>query len=60
MHQKSTQKKSEKMDCNLWDEKIVFNILSPQKKTLAFIMQFACAYHVENSLPLELSEMILN
>ncbi|MDR0682899.1 MAG: hypothetical protein LBG15_13785 [Dysgonamonadaceae bacterium] len=60
MYHKSTQKNSEEWDCSLGDEKIVFNILNPQKKTLTFIMQFACAYHVENRLPLEMSEMILN
>jgi hypothetical protein len=60
MDQRSTQKKSEKLNCSLLDEEIVFNILNPQKETLAFIMQFASSYHVEKRLPLELSEMILN
>jgi hypothetical protein len=61
MYQKSTQKKTEKSGCNVMDEgKIVLNILNPQKKTLAFIMQFACSYYVEERLPFEISEMILN
>jgi hypothetical protein len=60
MYQKSTQKKLEESNCNVLDEKIAFNILSPRRETLAFIMQFACSYHVEKRLPLEMSEMILN
>jgi hypothetical protein len=34
--------------------------LMPRKQTLAFIKQFACSYHVENSLPFSLSGMGLN
>jgi len=32
----------------------------PGKLTMTFIMQFAHAYHVERSLPLELSGFMLN
>jgi hypothetical protein len=35
-------------------------LLSPKKRTLSFIKQFAYAYHVENNLPQSLSAMVLN
>ncbi|MDR2843317.1 MAG: hypothetical protein LBV57_01560 [Candidatus Symbiothrix sp.] len=34
--------------------------LTPRRKTLTFIMQYACAYHVEKSLPSGISGIILN
>jgi hypothetical protein len=34
--------------------------LTPSVHTLSFIRQFACSYHVENSLPISLCGMSLN
>ena len=34
--------------------------LSPKKQTLQLLMQFAKSYHVETSLPKEISGMVLN
>ncbi|MDR1683289.1 MAG: hypothetical protein LBS25_07895 [Candidatus Symbiothrix sp.] len=34
--------------------------LTPRKETLAFLLQFACSYHVEERLPVGLSGFILN
>lgn len=59
MYQKSTQKKAS--DCNnvLKDEKGGDRYL-PHKDTLAYILQFAHAYHVEKELPETISGLILN
>jgi hypothetical protein len=59
MYQKITQEKR-KNYCNVSDEEISFHSLNPRKEILAFIMQFAYAYHVEKELPVRMSEMILN
>jgi len=34
--------------------------LSPCNKTVAFLLQFACVYHVEKNLPAGLCGFILN
>jgi hypothetical protein len=62
MYQKITQKESsKKIDyCKIVEKEKSLESLNPEKVTLAFIMQFACAYHVEKDLPLPLSGMILN
>jgi hypothetical protein len=35
-------------------------VLIPRKRTLLFLKQFACSYHVEKGMPLPLNAMILN
>jgi hypothetical protein len=59
MYQRFTQEKHKEY-CSVLDEEIPFHSLNPRKETLAFIMQFAYAYHVEKELPVRMSEMILN
>ncbi|GHT01156.1 hypothetical protein FACS189421_13720 [Bacteroidia bacterium] len=59
MYLKFTQEKHEE-HCNVLDEEISFHSMNPRKATLAFILQFAYAYHVEKELPVRMSEMILN
>jgi len=59
MYQKITPKKSDQY-CHVMEEYPTFRYLNPQKETLALIMQFACAYHVEAKLPAPLSGIILN
>jgi hypothetical protein len=34
--------------------------LMPDRRTLSFIKQFACSYHVEKGLPFALGGMVLN
>ena len=59
MYQKSTQ--NEPTDCcNVVKKETVSGLLNPKKETLALIMQFACAYHVEKRLPGALSGMLIN
>jgi hypothetical protein len=60
MNQKSTQKKSKSLKCNVLEGEMAFNVLNPRKETLALVMQFACSCYVEKKLPLEISTMILN
>jgi hypothetical protein len=61
MYQKITQKKaSTDNNCNNVEKEKSLNSLNPEKVTVAYIMQFAYAYHVEKDLPFPLSEMILN
>lgn len=59
MYQKSTQRKANGCYNVLKDEKSG-GLLNPGKDTLAYIMQFASAYHVEKELPSSLSGMVLN
>lgn len=35
-------------------------VLSPRKETIDFLVQFSRSYHVETSLPKELSGMVLS
>ncbi|MDH8701608.1 hypothetical protein M2138_000955 [Dysgonomonadaceae bacterium PH5-43] len=59
MYQKFTQKK--KIDCsNVLKDGSCKGEVSPRKDTLAFIMQFARAYHVEKDLPVAVSGFVLN
>ena len=59
MYQKSTQAHSDEY-CNVMERDLSFRQLNPRKETIALIMQFACAYHVEKKLPTYLSGIILN
>jgi hypothetical protein len=59
MYQKFTQEKSDDY-CKIVKKEKSSESLNPGKATLAFIMQFACSYHVEKKLPAPLSGMILN
>jgi len=59
MYQKSTQARSDEY-CHVMEKDIPFRHLNPRKETLALIMQFAGAYHVEKRLPACLSGIILN
>ncbi len=59
MYQKFTQEKSDDY-CHIVNKEKDQSSLTPAKETLSFIMQFACAYHVEKNLPLGISEMVLN
>jgi hypothetical protein len=59
MYQKFTSDNSLEC-CNVMEKETTFRYLNPRKETLALIMQFACAYHVEKKLPARLSEIILN
>jgi hypothetical protein len=59
MYQRSTQRNADNY-CDVISKEMSMRFLSPRKETLAFIVQFASAYHVEKKLPLELGEMILN
>ena len=59
MYQKFTQEDSD-LYCHVMENDIPFRDLNPQKETLALIMQFAGAYHVEKKLPARLSGIILN
>jgi hypothetical protein len=45
---------------NVTDEKDKKKKQLPGKLAMAFVMQFARAYHVEQQLPLELSGFMLN
>jgi hypothetical protein len=59
MYQKTTR--NEPADCCKVVKKETLSVsLNPRKETLAFIMQFACVYHVEKQAPTSLSAMILN
>ena len=59
MYQKSTP--DEPADyCRTSEKEINAMYFRPQQKTVTWLMQFACVYHVEQGLPLSLSEMILN
>jgi hypothetical protein len=59
MYQKTTQETPDEC-CNVMNEKKSSRFLNPRQETLAFIMQFACAYHVEKKLPLRMAGMLLN
>jgi hypothetical protein len=59
MYQKSTQRETDEC-CNVMNEKESVCFLNPQKETLALILQFAYAYHVEKKLPLKMSGIVLN
>ena len=59
MYQKSTQEHSDEY-CHVMEKDILFEHLNPRKETLALIMQFAGAYHVEKKLSARLSGIILN
>ena len=59
MYQKFTQEHSDEY-CYMMEKDFPSVHLSPRKETLALIMQFACAYHVEKKLPALLSGIILN
>lgn len=58
MHQKFTLIEIEKSDSGMSDKKL--QVVYPQKHTLAFIKQFAHAYHSERKLSLPVNAMILN
>ena len=58
MHQKFTLIEIEKSDSGLSGMKL--QGVYPQKYTLAFIKQFAHAYHSERKLSLPVNAMILN
>jgi hypothetical protein len=59
MYQKFTPDDTDEY-CHVMEKGNRMRHLNPQKETLALIMQFACAYHVEKKLPARLSEIILN
>ena len=59
MYQKFTQGNLNQC-CHIMEKDIPFEDLNPRKETLALIMQFAGAYHVEKKLPARLSGIILN
>ena len=59
MYQKSTQAHSDEY-CLMMENDFSLRQLNPRKETIALIMQFACAYHVEKKLPTYLSGIILN
>jgi hypothetical protein len=59
MYQKITHEESVDY-CKIVKKEENLRSLNPGKTTLALIMQFACSYHVEKSLPASLSEMMLN
>jgi hypothetical protein len=59
MYQKTTRETHDEY-CNVMNEIRSSRSLNPRQETLALIMQFACAYHVEKKLPLRISEMMLN
>ena len=40
--------------------KNILSSLTPRNETVAFLLQFACVYHVEKNLPAGLSGFILN
>ena len=59
MYQKFTQDDSDEY-CHVMETHMPVRQLNPRKETVALIMQFACAYHVEKKLPTRLSGIILN
>jgi hypothetical protein len=59
MYQKITQEESTDY-CKIVRKERNSGSLNPGTTTLALIMQFACSYHVEKSLPASLSGMVLN
>jgi hypothetical protein len=59
MHRKITQEKANSCSNVLGDERLK-GLKNPGSDTLAFIVQFAHAYHVEKKLPSSLAGMVLN
>ena len=59
MYQKFTQDNSDDY-CHVMEKDIPYRQLNPRKETVALIMQFAGAYHVEKKLPKRMSGLILN
>jgi hypothetical protein len=59
MYQKFTHNGSEDC-CRVVEKDFHARLMDPRNETLALIMQFACAYHVEKKLPTGLSGLILN
>jgi hypothetical protein len=59
MYHKFTQQDSDEY-CHVMEQNVPSRQLNPRKETIALIMQFACAYHVEKKLPAQLSGIMLN
>ena len=58
MDQYCTPEDEDNYRCFITKEKRKLQV--PGKLTMNFIMQFACVYHVEKKLPLDLSGFVLN
>ena len=58
MHQKITLTEMERLYSHESGKNMF--IVYPKTKTLNFIKQFACVYHTERELPLQLAAIILN
>ncbi|MDR1739098.1 MAG: hypothetical protein LBR66_09855 [Candidatus Symbiothrix sp.] len=61
MYKKFTQQSSNEQICaGIETPHFPSFSLQPRKETVAFVMQYACAYYVEKQLPRGLSGMIIN
>ena len=60
MYHKFTQTDSDDYCQVMGKRDVPYRQVNPQKKSLALIRQFACAYYVEKRLPARLSGIILN